>query len=84
MKINIMILQDITILSWSVLAIAGGVLFGRFVKFLLVYFLGENINLTYIDGKGKKQKKHFRVRNNEEFLKIISKLDIKITDKMAT
>lgn len=84
MKINIMILHAITILSWSILAIAGGVLFSRAVKFLLVSLLGENVNLTYVDKNGRRKKMRFRVRNNEEFLDIISKLDIQITNKAIT
>jgi hypothetical protein len=46
----------------------------RIVQFVLIIFVGKNINVTYIDKKGVKQIKRIRVDHDDELVKLISEI----------
>jgi hypothetical protein len=56
------------------LVIGGLALLYRFVQFLLIIFFGKNINITYIDKNGVKQKKRVRVDHDDELIKLMTEI----------
>lgn len=54
----------------------------RIIQFVLIIFVGKNINVTYMDKKGVKQTKSIRVDHDDELVKLIA--EIKANAKNAS
>lgn len=69
-----MLISTFVMLSFVLIAATVCALLYRTASFLLTIFFGKNINITYIDKNGFKQKKRIKLNNEDELTQFIEEI----------